>query len=306
MQKEYHYSEIFYSIQGEGHYTGVPTVWLRYYSCNLQCDGFGQKDPTDMSTYILPYKNVDAKAYKVMEDLPVWKYGCDSSYSWAKKFKHLQRKGTPELIANKLLGSIMTTYNPESLFDHPSGQPVHMCFTGGEPLMRHAQDCTIGVLEYFNSINNSPRFVTFETNATQQLTPSFSNFMTNWREQGREIFISSSPKLFNTSGETNKDAINPEILDSYCRLSKGHGQMKFVVNGKKDTWDELEHVVNEYRKAGVTFPIWIMPVSATLEGQTGELENYISAGKIAEETYQRGYNVSARVHVYLFGNVIGT
>ena len=27
-EKKYYYSEIFYSIQGEGHYTGVPTAWL--------------------------------------------------------------------------------------------------------------------------------------------------------------------------------------------------------------------------------------------------------------------------------------
>ena len=83
------YSEIFYSPQGEGHYTGVCSAWLRLFSCNLQCDGFGQKDPTDSSTYQLPYKNFDASNIKRMTDLPVFEKGCDSSYSWAKKYKHL-------------------------------------------------------------------------------------------------------------------------------------------------------------------------------------------------------------------------
>ena len=41
-EKKYYYSEIFYSIQGEGHYTGVPTAWIRFFLCNLQCNGFGQ------------------------------------------------------------------------------------------------------------------------------------------------------------------------------------------------------------------------------------------------------------------------
>ena len=90
----YHYSEIFHSIQGEGNYTGVPTAWLRFFLCNLQCDGFMQKDPTDPSTYDLPYLDIDPKEYKAMEDLPVFDKGCDSSYSWSKKYKHLQRKGT--------------------------------------------------------------------------------------------------------------------------------------------------------------------------------------------------------------------
>ena len=82
--KEYFYSEIFDSIQGEGHYTGYPTAWLRFFLCNLQCNGFGQKDPTNPDTYILPYEEFDPNKIKVIEDLPVWEYGCDSSYSWAK------------------------------------------------------------------------------------------------------------------------------------------------------------------------------------------------------------------------------
>ena len=54
MDKQYYYSEIFHSAQGEGMYTGVPGPWLRYFMCNLQCNGFGQDDPTNPETYRLP------------------------------------------------------------------------------------------------------------------------------------------------------------------------------------------------------------------------------------------------------------
>ena len=60
-EKKYYYSEIFHSIQGEGHYTGIPTAWIRFFLCNLQCSGFGQKDPTDPSTYDLPFQDFDAE-----------------------------------------------------------------------------------------------------------------------------------------------------------------------------------------------------------------------------------------------------
>ncbi len=78
------YSEIFHSIQGEGKYTGVPTAWLRFFLCNLQCDGFMQKDPTNPDTYELPYLNIDPQEFESLEDLPVFNKGCDSSYSWSK------------------------------------------------------------------------------------------------------------------------------------------------------------------------------------------------------------------------------
>ena len=34
-------AELFYSIQGEGRYMGVPSVFLRTFGCNFTCAGFG-------------------------------------------------------------------------------------------------------------------------------------------------------------------------------------------------------------------------------------------------------------------------
>ena len=42
------------------------------------------------------------------------------------------------------------------------------------------------------------------------------------------------------------------------------------------------------------------------EQQQREEEQKESAGAVAKRAFQRGYNVAARVHVYLFGNAIGT
>ena len=164
------YSEIFRSIQGEGVYTGVPTVWLRLFGCNLECNGFGQKDPTDPSTYILPYKEIDLEDITLPEELPVFEYGCDSSYSWSKRFKKIQRTGTPQEVA-------------QELYQWMHDNKTHVAFTGGEPLMKAGQKNIIKVLDELNKLfmedqiplHGVPRKlkpltnVTFETNTTKPI-----------------------------------------------------------------------------------------------------------------------------------------
>lgn len=293
MSKKYLYSEIFDSIQGEGQYTGVPTAWLRFFLCNLQCNGFGQEDPTNPDTYDLPYEKIDITNISTMEELPVWEKGCDSSYSWAKKFKKLQHIGTPEEIADKVKEAFTNEWNAGQWFNR------HMCFTGGEPLMKHGQECSVAMMEKWIDERNYPRSVTYETNGTQELTDNFIRFWQEYRDVwGSELFYSVSPKLWSVAGEKAKRAIKPEIVASYQQCSN-RGQLKFVVNGTKECWDELEEVIEQFRFHGVNWPVWIMPVGATVEGQK------LVDADVATEAFKRGFNVSARVHTYLWGNVIG-
>lgn len=279
------YSEIFKSIQGEGHYTGVPTTWLRFFGCNLECNGFGQDDPTDPSTYKLPYKDFDLINVKNVEDLPVWKYGCDSSYSWSKKFAKIQKNETCEEVAKRL-------------YDQMYNENTHIAFTGGEPLMKAAQKNTVKILEEMDRLFGRKRFtnITWETNGTRPLDPILHNYLQSI-EHTTEFFFSVSPKLWSVAGE--KDGIQPDIVKQYHDFSDV-GQLKFVCNGTDEAWDEIEESILKFRKVGVEYPIWIMPVGATEESQDEV------AKEITIQTMDRGYNVSARVHCYIFGNQIGT
>jgi len=300
--KKYYYSEIFHSIQGEGHYTGVPTAWVRFFLCNLQCNGFGQTDPTNPDTYDLPFEKFDTSTVKRVEDLPVWDKGCDSSYTWSKKFKHLMGQKTAVELAHQLIDTLRTDSNPEGLFLHPvTGQRQHFCVTGGEPLMKHGQEAFIGIMTEFKRLNNMPASVTFETNGTQALTQEFKDFwhVDNEVTKDVELFFSVSPKLWSVAGETAKKAIKPEVVEEYRGLSD-RGQLKFVVGSEQQQWVEMEDVISQFKAQGVDYPVWVMPVGAREEEQTA------TAGAVAKMAFQRGYNVAARVHVYLFGNAIGT
>ena len=296
-EKKYYYSEIFHSIQGEGQYTGVPTAWIRFFLCNLQCSGFGQIDPTNPETYDLPFLDYDVSQVKRVEDLPVWEKGCDSSYTWAKKYKHLMGQETPTVLANKIVDILKTDSNPEGKFLHPvSKQKQHLCFTGGEPLMVTGQAASVGIYKELEKQGNLPSSMTFETNGTQKLKPEFKEWVKNINE---EVFFSCSPKLFTVSGEQTKKAIIPEVVAEYREVSDA-GQLKFVVGSEQRQWDEMEGAIEKYKALGVDWPIWVMPVGAREEEQTA------TAGDVAKMAFQRGYNVAARVHVYLFGNAIGT
>jgi 7-carboxy-7-deazaguanine synthase len=294
------FSEIFRSFQGEGEYTGIPSAWLRFFMCNLQCNGFGQKDPTDPSTYKLPWQEFDANSVDKLEDLPVWQFGCDSSYSWAKKFQHLTHSCTPTDICNEIRAVLKSGTNPEGTFLNPtSGQETHMCFTGGEPMLRKHQIDMVNIVEEFKNQDNAPNFITIETNGTQTLTEEFKGYFGQPGAYQGELFFSLSPKLFTVSGEQNKKAIKPSNVAEYNQLTN-RGQLKFVLGNQDRQWEELLDVISQFRAAGVIYPVWIMPVGAREE------EQHNIAALVSDRAMDHGFNVAARVHTYVYGNVIGT
>lgn len=318
--KTYKYSEIFHSFQGEGAYTGRSTAWIRFFLCNMSCDGFGQVDPTNPDTYVLPYKDLDVSKFKNVEDLPVFAQGCDSSYTWAKKYRHLAHNNPVDVICNDIQRSLMHPSNPEGVFCHPrTRQQTHMAFTGGEPMLN--QPAIQDILYEFNKRNNFPRQVTVETNGTQMLSDDMFNTISamydgvgtmpkrytdgpyptdNYSRDGNEWFWSVSPKLWSTSGEKESKAIKPDVLAQYAEASN-HGQIKYVVNGTPESWAEVDRYTEIFRQAGVFWDVFIMPVGATKEEQE---EDQIA--EIAMEAMKRGYHFSGRLHAHIFGNKIGT
>jgi organic radical activating enzyme len=162
--------------------------------------------------------------------------------------------------------------------------------------MKAGQKNIAKVLNELDELDDPITNVTFETNGTRAMGEELRQEILA-RQHTTEFFFSVSPKIWSTSGE--KDRICPDVVQEYYGLSL-NGQLKFVCNGTDQSWDEIEDAIASFRHSGVMYPIWIMPVGATEESQD-EI-----AAEIAEQTMDRGYNVSARVHCYIWGNQIGT
>jgi len=276
-------SELFYSIQGEGRYMGVPSVFLRTFGCNFKCDGFGMpKGEKTNERNIIAIKAEDYKDYK---SLPLVSTGCDSYASWDPRFRHL----SPYRTTSDIVSSII------DVLPHNRWLDEHLVITGGEPLLGWQKSYP----ELLAHEKMMPlKELTIETNGTQMLYQEVKDYLGNWKRNREKncITFSVSPKL-SISGESWEDAIKPEIIHQYGEV--GFVYLKFVIATKEDA-EEAEEAVNEYRKRAFRGPVYLMPC--------GGVERVYSLNNrnVAELAMQKGWRYSDRLQVPLFKNEWGT
>jgi len=124
--------EHFYSIQGEGKYTGTPSLFFRFGGCNMKCEGFGCLESAPDGTQVL---------------------GCDTVY--AVNREHFSAKWIPISKVQELLNIL-------ELYELPS-TPVDIVLTGGEPLI-YANDELF--VEFLEELFKRGHQITFETNGS--------------------------------------------------------------------------------------------------------------------------------------------
>lgn len=123
--------EHFYSIQGEGRYTGTPSLFFRFGGCNMRCEGFGCEEISNDGTKVL---------------------GCDTLYAVNREY--FLQNWIPINSARELLSIL-------DLYDLP--KKVDIVLTGGEPLI-YANDTVF--VEFLESLHSKGHKITFETNGS--------------------------------------------------------------------------------------------------------------------------------------------
>ena len=261
-------SEKFLSNQGEGYRTGVKSIFVRMFLCNLKCPGFGLCKGEQNTEIPAIIEKIDQ--YKNYFDLPLSKTGCDSYPSSWGEFKQF----SPELSYDQLADSLVDLCNNDC-------EHTDLVITGGEPLLKPTQKKLVAFFEQHRDLINRFQCLTFETNGTQIITEE----MQNWLAIRCKIpvIFSISPKL-ECSGEPAKKRVVPAAIQSIKQtvvqirddnsvvhkkragiLSDSLMYLKYVVKDEDDVKEALDNASQLGFEKDVDGDIYLMPVGGTFE-----------------------------------------
>jgi len=213
-------SSDFYSIQGEGRSSGVPSYFIRLGLCNLTC-GMSNRY---LKTLINDKELEDGEIFKgdlELEGKASWT--CDSTSQWAwrgedKEFQYLINQWKDQGIYNDILNGV-----------------IHLIWTGGEPTIKGHQEAIVNFHRFWMEQDYiGDTYSEIETNGTIYIDDELFRFINQ---------INCSPKLSN-SGMNEKQRIKPEAI----KRIKEHAnyQFKFVISTEEDVLELFRDFVEPF------------------------------------------------------------
>ena len=215
-------SSDFYSVQGEGISSGIPSYFVRLGNCNLTCGmsrAFANKLFKEASLE-------DGEIFKgdlELEGKATWTCDSTSQWLWRGEEKDFQY--------------LIDQWKEQGIYEDIKNGTIHIIWTGGEPTIKGHQEAINNFMLYWaeqvGGRSNLPLkhvYNEIETNGTIYIdTPLF-------------IYINQincSPKLSN-SGMTEKQRIVPAAIKRI--MEHTNYQFKFVIS----TEDDVKEIFRDF------------------------------------------------------------
>jgi organic radical activating enzyme len=201
-------SSDFYSVQGEGISSGIPSYFVRLGICNLTC-GMSRA----FTNNLLKEQTLeDGEIFKgdlELEGKATWT--CDSTSQWLwrgedKEFQYL-----------------IDRWKEEGIYEDIKNGTIHIIWTGGEPTIKGHQQSIVNFLTYWCEQDTSVQpYSEIETNGTVIIDESLFICLDQ---------INCSPKLTN-SGMNKNQRFNEAALRRI--MEHRNYQFKFVISNEED------------------------------------------------------------------------
>jgi len=273
-------SSDFYSVQGEGISTGIPSYFVRLGLCSLNC-GMSRAFTNKL---LKEATLADGEIFKGdLEQEGKASWTCDSTSQWLWRGE------------DKDFQYLIDQWKEQGIYEHIRNGTIHIIWTGGEPTIKGHQEAIVNFRSYWYQLemkemkengytSNFIPFDEIETNGTIVIDQPLFSFLDQ---------INCSPKLSN-SGMEEKRRIVPEAIERIKQHT--NYQFKFVISTEDDIKEMFHDFVEPFN-----IPLKNVVCMPGLDSQTDFHERTQFVMEMAKKYKFRGMS---RMHISAWDRVI--